>query len=95
MNDQAIVIAGSPETVRQRLEEYYDQMQFGTLLGTFEIGGLDHEAFAKSVALFGEKIWPHLQRLGASTDVHAATTSANNPGASAAPSTSPSSGTSR
>jgi alkanesulfonate monooxygenase SsuD/methylene tetrahydromethanopterin reductase-like flavin-dependent oxidoreductase (luciferase family) len=80
MNDQAIVIAGSPETVRQRLQECYDQMQFGTLLGTFEIGGLDHEAFAKSVALFGEKIWPHLQPLGASTDVHAGTTSGGNPG---------------
>ena len=55
------VIVGSPETVRQRLEDYAKRVGFGLLIANFSVGNAPREYTEKSMRLFGEKFMPKLR----------------------------------
>lgn len=61
-------VIGSPDTVRQRLEEYQRELGFGCLCGVFQFGSLSHEDFTDSVHLFAQKVMPALR--GGAPDGH-------------------------
>jgi alkanesulfonate monooxygenase SsuD/methylene tetrahydromethanopterin reductase-like flavin-dependent oxidoreductase (luciferase family) len=62
--DRGYALAGSPETVRQRLTEYQRELGFGTFSGIFQFGSLGHEEFLRSVTLFADQVMPALRPLG-------------------------------
>jgi alkanesulfonate monooxygenase SsuD/methylene tetrahydromethanopterin reductase-like flavin-dependent oxidoreductase (luciferase family) len=62
--DRGYALAGSPETVRQRLEEFQKELGFGTFTGVFQFGTLGHEEFLRSVTLFADRVMPALRPLG-------------------------------
>jgi alkanesulfonate monooxygenase SsuD/methylene tetrahydromethanopterin reductase-like flavin-dependent oxidoreductase (luciferase family) len=43
VNKAGYVIVGSPETVRQGLEEYAKKVRFGLLIANFSVGNVPHE----------------------------------------------------
>jgi alkanesulfonate monooxygenase SsuD/methylene tetrahydromethanopterin reductase-like flavin-dependent oxidoreductase (luciferase family) len=55
------VIVGSPDTVRQRLEEYAGKVGFGLLIANFSVGNAPREYTAKSMKLFADKVMPKLK----------------------------------
>jgi alkanesulfonate monooxygenase SsuD/methylene tetrahydromethanopterin reductase-like flavin-dependent oxidoreductase (luciferase family) len=55
------VVVGSPETVRQRLEEYAKKVGFGLLIANFSVGNAPREYTEKSMKLFAEKVMPELR----------------------------------
>jgi alkanesulfonate monooxygenase SsuD/methylene tetrahydromethanopterin reductase-like flavin-dependent oxidoreductase (luciferase family) len=54
------VIVGSPDTVRQRLEDYARKVGFGLLIANFSVGNAPREYTEKSMKLFAEKVMPKL-----------------------------------
>ena len=62
--DRGYALAGSPETVRQRLADYQKELGFGTFSGIFQFGSLGHDEFLRSVTLFAEQVMPALRPLG-------------------------------
>ncbi|HLG71678.1 MAG TPA: flavin-dependent oxidoreductase, partial [Chloroflexota bacterium] len=56
-------VFGSPETVRQRLEEYSKYLGFGKLVGLMQFGTLDADHTRKSMDLFGSEVMPKLRAL--------------------------------
>lgn len=65
--ERGYALAGSPATVRQRIEEYQKELGFGTFSGIFQFGSLGHEKFRHSVTLFAEQVMPALRPLGQDT----------------------------
>ena len=63
MVDAGFVVAGSPETVRDRLTAMVTELNIGHLLGLFQMGSLPHEAAMKNIGLFAEGVLPHLQQI--------------------------------
>ena len=61
------VVVGSPETVRQRLEDYAQRVGFGLLIANFSVGNAPREYTEKSMRLFAEKVMPKLR--GVNVDV--------------------------
>jgi alkanesulfonate monooxygenase SsuD/methylene tetrahydromethanopterin reductase-like flavin-dependent oxidoreductase (luciferase family) len=57
------VVVGSPETVRQRLEDYAKQVGFGVLVANFSVGNVPSELTRKSMTLFAEQVMPNLQHV--------------------------------
>jgi alkanesulfonate monooxygenase SsuD/methylene tetrahydromethanopterin reductase-like flavin-dependent oxidoreductase (luciferase family) len=57
------VVVGSPETVRQRLEDYAKQVGFGVLVANFSVGNVPSELTRKSMTLFAEQVMPQLQHV--------------------------------
>jgi alkanesulfonate monooxygenase SsuD/methylene tetrahydromethanopterin reductase-like flavin-dependent oxidoreductase (luciferase family) len=57
------VIVGSPDTVRQRLEDYAKRVGFGLLIANFSVGNAPREYTDKSMRLFGEKVMPKLREI--------------------------------
>jgi alkanesulfonate monooxygenase SsuD/methylene tetrahydromethanopterin reductase-like flavin-dependent oxidoreductase (luciferase family) len=57
------VVVGSPETVRQRLEEYAAQVGFGLLIANFSVGNVPHDLTRKSMTLFAQEVMPKLQHV--------------------------------
>ena len=57
------VIVGSPETVRQRLEDYAKRVGFGLLIANISVGNAPREYTEKSMRLFGEKVMPKLREI--------------------------------
>jgi alkanesulfonate monooxygenase SsuD/methylene tetrahydromethanopterin reductase-like flavin-dependent oxidoreductase (luciferase family) len=70
VDDAGYVIVGSPETVRQRLEDYARKVGFGLLIANFSVGNAPREYTEKSMKLFAEKVMPMLR--GINIDVPAA-----------------------
>jgi alkanesulfonate monooxygenase SsuD/methylene tetrahydromethanopterin reductase-like flavin-dependent oxidoreductase (luciferase family) len=62
IND-AFVIAGGPETVRQRLEELVKTLRVGNLFLLFHIGNMPKDLTMHSTRLFAEKVMPKLRNL--------------------------------
>lgn len=58
---QGYVIVGSPETVRQRLEDYAKRVGFGLLIANFFVGNAPREYTEKSMRLFAERVMPKLR----------------------------------
>ena len=56
-----MVIAGSPESVRQQLEELIKGLRVGHLFCLFQIGNMPPDKVKHSTKLFAEKVMPHLR----------------------------------
>jgi alkanesulfonate monooxygenase SsuD/methylene tetrahydromethanopterin reductase-like flavin-dependent oxidoreductase (luciferase family) len=69
------VVVGSPETVRQRLEAYAQEVGFGTLVANFSVGNVPSELTRKSMTLFAAEVMPKLRHVN--VDVLAETTGAS------------------
>jgi alkanesulfonate monooxygenase SsuD/methylene tetrahydromethanopterin reductase-like flavin-dependent oxidoreductase (luciferase family) len=61
--EQARVIAGSPETVAQQLEEAVRTLRIGHLICLMQIQSMDNELTRHSMKLFGEKVMPKVQHI--------------------------------
>jgi alkanesulfonate monooxygenase SsuD/methylene tetrahydromethanopterin reductase-like flavin-dependent oxidoreductase (luciferase family) len=57
------VVVGSPETVRQRLEDYAKRVGFGVLVANFSVGNVPTELTQKSMRLFAQEVMPHLRHV--------------------------------
>jgi alkanesulfonate monooxygenase SsuD/methylene tetrahydromethanopterin reductase-like flavin-dependent oxidoreductase (luciferase family) len=60
-NEQGYVIAGSPETVKQRLEEMVKRMNLGHLMVLLQIGSMPKDLTIQNTQLFAEKVLPHIK----------------------------------
>jgi len=61
--DGGYVIAGSPETVRERMEHMIKSLRLGTLFLLFQIGNMPDDKVRNSTKLFAEKVMPRLRDL--------------------------------
>ena len=61
VDEAGYVIVGSPETVRQRLEDYAKKVGFGLLIANFSVGNASREYTERSMRLFAEKVMPNLR----------------------------------
>jgi alkanesulfonate monooxygenase SsuD/methylene tetrahydromethanopterin reductase-like flavin-dependent oxidoreductase (luciferase family) len=61
--DGGMVIAGSPETVRERCEHMIRELRLGTVFGLFHMGDMPDEKTRYSTKLFAERVMPQLQKL--------------------------------
>ena len=59
--DGGFVIAGSPETVRERMEHMIKNLRLGTLFLLFQIGNMPDDKVRNSTRLFAEKVMPQLR----------------------------------
>jgi len=57
------VIAGSPETVRERMEDMIKGLRVGHVFGLFHNGDMPDEKTRHSTKLFAERVMPHLRNL--------------------------------
>ena len=60
--EKGYVIAGSPKTVRERLqEEVVKSLRVGNLMLLIQIGSMPHELAKKNTALLGREVLPYLR----------------------------------
>ena len=57
------VVVGSPETVRQRLEDYARRVGFGVLVANFSVGNVPSELTQRSMTLFATEVMPKLRHI--------------------------------
>ena len=57
------MIAGSPETVRERMEDMIKGLRIGTVFGLFHVGNMPDWKTRYSTRLFAEKVMPQLQNM--------------------------------
>lgn len=62
--EKGMFICGSPETVRQRLSEYREQIGFGHLLSLLQFGTLPAELTRKNMELYANEVIPRLRTGG-------------------------------
>ncbi len=70
--EQGYCIVGSPETVRQKLEEAHKELQFGILSVHMHFGNMPHYRVMKNTELFGRHVLPHVKKLGTTESVKVA-----------------------
>jgi alkanesulfonate monooxygenase SsuD/methylene tetrahydromethanopterin reductase-like flavin-dependent oxidoreductase (luciferase family) len=63
MVDGGYIIAGSPETVRQRMEEMIKGLRVGNVFCLMHIGDMPKEKSMHSTRLFAEKVMPKLRNI--------------------------------
>jgi alkanesulfonate monooxygenase SsuD/methylene tetrahydromethanopterin reductase-like flavin-dependent oxidoreductase (luciferase family) len=61
--DEGYVIAGSPETVRQRMEELIKGLRVGHIFCLIHVGNMPDWKTRYSTKLFAEKVMPHLRNM--------------------------------
>ena len=61
--EERFIIAGSPETVRQQLEECITALRIGHLFCLLHTGNMPDWKTRHSTKLFAEKVMPHLRHL--------------------------------
>ena len=59
--DGGFVIAGSPSTVRERMEDMIKSLRVGSLFLLFQIGNMPDDKVRNSSKLFAEKVMPQLR----------------------------------
>lgn len=59
--DQGFVIAGSPATVRERMEEVARSLRVGNVMLLLQIGSMPKELTYKNIQMFAQEVMPHLQ----------------------------------
>ena len=57
------VIAGSPATVRERMEDLIKQLHVGHVFGLCQVGNMPGHLVRHSSKLFAEQVMPHLRNL--------------------------------
>ncbi|HEX2543262.1 MAG TPA: LLM class flavin-dependent oxidoreductase [Ramlibacter sp.] len=65
--DNGMIICGSPDTVREKITDYWKTMCFGNLLTMMHFGTLSPELTKRSMELFAAKVLPAVQALSAET----------------------------
>lgn len=70
--ENGMIICGSPDTVREKITDYWKTMHFGNLLTMMHFGTLSAELTRRSMELFAAKVLPAVQALGAETQAVAA-----------------------
>jgi alkanesulfonate monooxygenase SsuD/methylene tetrahydromethanopterin reductase-like flavin-dependent oxidoreductase (luciferase family) len=63
--DHGFIIAGSPETVADRLIEACKGLRVGNLIALLQIGSMGHELTKKNLTLFAEGVMPKIKHLWA------------------------------
>ena len=61
--DGGYIIAGSPETVRQRMEDLITKLHVGNIFCLLQVGDMPVDKCMYSTKLFAEKVMPHLRHL--------------------------------
>ena len=61
--EKGFVIAGSPATVREKLEAMARRLNVGHLMVTLQFGSMSHAQTKKNIELFGREVLPHLQQI--------------------------------
>ena len=57
------MIAGSPETVRQRMEDLIKRLHVGNIFCLMQIGDMPKDKCMHSTRLFAEKVMPKLRNI--------------------------------
>lgn len=70
--DKGMFICGSPETVREKLEEYHAQIGFGHLLSLLQFGTLPADLTRKNMELYATEVIPKLRANTRTTETEAA-----------------------
>ncbi len=61
--EQGYIIAGGPDTVRERMEDMIKSLRVGHVFGLFQVGNMPDEKVRYSSRLFAEKVMPQLQNM--------------------------------
>ena len=61
--DQGFILAGSPETVRQQLEEAAKALNVGHMMVLLQFGSMPPELVRKNTELFAREVMPHVRHL--------------------------------
>ena len=61
--DNGIVIAGSPDTVAERLTEAVKGLRIGHLMASLQIGSMPHDLTLHNISLFATKVMPKVRDL--------------------------------
>jgi len=61
--DMGMIICGSPETVKDSIVDYWNELRFDNLLTMMHFGNLSQELTKNSMALFASKVLPLVQSL--------------------------------
>src|SRR6185436_1268281 len=61
--EQGYIIAGSPKTVREKLEEVAKRLNIGHMMTLLHFGNLSREQVTKNTTLFSREVLPYLQPL--------------------------------
>jgi alkanesulfonate monooxygenase SsuD/methylene tetrahydromethanopterin reductase-like flavin-dependent oxidoreductase (luciferase family) len=61
--DQGFIIAGSPDTVADRLIEAAKGLRIGNLIALLQIGSMTHELTKQNLTLFAEGVLPKIRHL--------------------------------
>jgi alkanesulfonate monooxygenase SsuD/methylene tetrahydromethanopterin reductase-like flavin-dependent oxidoreductase (luciferase family) len=64
-DEKGYVVAGTPETVRERLRELAKELRVGQLIPKLRMGNLSEEVAYKNTTLFGREVIPYLRDLWA------------------------------
>ena len=59
--ERGYIVAGSPETVRQRMEELIKTLRVGNIMCLIHMGDMPPEMTRYSTELFARKVMPHLR----------------------------------
>ncbi len=69
-SDKGFIVAGSPETVRERIREIAKELRVGQLIPTLHVGNLPEEVARENTRLFGTEVIPHLRDVWAEYPDH-------------------------
>jgi alkanesulfonate monooxygenase SsuD/methylene tetrahydromethanopterin reductase-like flavin-dependent oxidoreductase (luciferase family) len=58
---EGFVVVGSPDTVREKLENMVRRLNVGHLMTVLQFGSMPHEQAMQNIDLFGRHVLPHLQ----------------------------------
>ncbi len=61
--EKGYIIAGGPDTVRERMEDMIKTLRVGHIFGLFQIGDMPDEKVRYSSRMFAEKVMPQLQNM--------------------------------
>ncbi|MGR3574205.1 MAG: hypothetical protein ACU0CF_05630, partial [Sagittula sp.] len=62
------IVAGTPDTVRERIRDLAKDLRIGQLIGCLHMGDLDEETASMNTTLFARDVIPHLRDLWADYD---------------------------
>ena len=65
--ENGMIICGSPDTVREKITDYWKTMRFGNLLTMMHFGTLSAELTQRSMEMFAQKVLPAVQALSSET----------------------------
>jgi alkanesulfonate monooxygenase SsuD/methylene tetrahydromethanopterin reductase-like flavin-dependent oxidoreductase (luciferase family) len=63
--DNGFIIAGSPQTVADRIIDAAKQLRVGNLHALLQIGSMPHDLTEKNITLFAEEVLPRIRKLWA------------------------------